>query len=130
MIKSKCCGAEAFKQVGGQYGCKKCENYCEIEPSNNPIIQTDEEIKKILYDFANNVSDRDGIVDEIDSEDFKICAEPIFNYFHTLQEEYKKELIEKIEKTGGDLGEGRVLDIAWSDLKQNIITIINNTPSL
>ena len=46
---------------------------------------------------------------------------------YTLQEEYKKELIEKIGKIGVDLGEGRVLDIAWSDLKQNIITIINNS---
>ena len=38
----------------------------------------------------------------------------------------KQEMVREIEKIGVDLGEGRVLDIAWSDLKQNIITIINN----
>ena len=40
MEKSKCCGAEALRQVGGKYGCKKCESYCEIIENNkmNPLI--------------------------------------------------------------------------------------------
>ena len=92
-------------------------------------MQTDEEIKKEIIDKLQN----EWGVDNRDSDSFdKWVTELFVSKINTLQEEYKKELIEKIEKTGVDLGEGRVLDIAWSDLKQNIITIINNInyPSL
>ena len=93
-------------------------------------MKTDEEIKKeynkkfcdYYYPCESN---GDGIIKkETSSRDI---SDFWLSKLHTLQEEYKKELIEKIEKIGVDLGEGRVLDIAWSDLKQNIITIINNS---
>jgi len=60
---SKCCGAEALIQVGGIYGCKKCENYCEIKSSSQSIpIDRDEGEEKcpildcndILCPYRNN----------------------------------------------------------------------------
>ena len=53
---------------------------------NNSMTQTDDEIKKNIESIHKKYGASAGLTQEM------------FNLFHTLQEEYKKELLEKIEQ--------------------------------
>jgi len=84
-------------------------------------MQTDEEIKKEIIDKLQN----EWGVDNRDSDSFdKWVTELFVSKINTLQEEYKKELIEKIEK---DLNDGKFYQICSNEttFKNYVLAIIN-----